>query len=138
MIYTDKGEKSYQTETVYNEQTGLPVRQLTKLDGLLQSPPDDTPAQVLFDDQGRIREMVWWDQGKEHRDVMKGPAKVKINPENGVHILECYRLENNLSRTRTEPALIQRDPESGEVIRCEFHLHGVKITHHLTELDPNP
>jgi len=140
VIFFKEGiETVYQTETVYDDVTGLPVRQLTTLNDVLQSPPDDTPAQVLFDEQGRIREMVWWDNGKEHRDIDKGPAKIKINPENGVHVVERFKRHGETTRSRAEPALVIRDPDTGEVVRNAFYVDGVEVSPQFIEpLEPGP
>jgi len=138
VIYSKEGETVYQTETVYNDETGLPVRQLTRLGGVLQSPPDDTPAQVLYDEQGRIIEKVWWDDNKEHRDKNKGPAVIKINPENGTHIIERYKNRGKNSRSRTEAAYIARDPNSGQIIRTAYYLDGIELQPSTKGLDRRP
>lgn len=134
----DEGETVYTTETVYSEETGLPVRQLTRLDGTLQSPPDDTPAQVLFDDFGRVREMVWWDQGKEHRDPKKGPAIIKVDPDSGVHTVERYKVKGRTSRSVSEPAFICRMPETGEITRLKYYQDGVELPNPTQDIDPEP
>lgn len=138
MIFADKGETIYTTETVYSDETGLPVRQLTWLGSVLQSPPDDTPAQVLFDDFGRVHEMVWWHKGEEHRDPKKGPAVIKLNPDNGIHILERYELAGKISRSSTEPALICRDRTTGKVTLVEYYLDGVRLSQSPSGVDPDP
>lgn len=137
-MYAAEDETVYRTETVYNDRTGLPIRQLTTLNGMLQSPPDDTPAQVLFDEHGRVREMVWWHRGKEHRDPSAGPAVIKLNPKNGVHAVERYKMHGETSRSRNEPALIVRHPDTGEIELVEYYVHGVRVTAHSNDIDPRP
>jgi len=138
VIYSKEGETVYQTETVYNDETGLPVRQMTRLNGILQSPPNDTPAQVLFDYKGRVIEKVWWDNNQEHRDILKGPAVIKINPENGVHIFEHFKKRGENSRSRTEPAFIARNPNTGEVSRTAYYVGGEELKLPARGLVPKP
>lgn len=138
VIYADEGETVYTTETVYSDETGLPLRQLTWLDGELQSPPDDTPAQILFDESGRVREMVWWDQGKEHRDPKKGPAIIEVDPDSGTHTMERYKVAGKTSRSTSEPAFICRNRENGEITRLKFYLNGVELPDPAQDIDPNP
>lgn len=136
MIFSKAGETVYRTETVYDDATGLPVRQLTWKDDKLQSPPDDSPAQVLFDREGQIREMVWWEDGKEHRDITKGASTIKINPKTGVHTQERYMIAGELSRSLSEPAIICRHPETGLVTRVEYFVQGVRVPHPPPVIDP--
>ncbi|GAA6176733.1 hypothetical protein NBRC116593_26520 [Sulfitobacter pacificus] len=127
MIYCKKGESVFVTETVFDDETGLPTRQLTTLNGVLQSPPNDTPARVVFDDLGRICEMAWYSAGQEHRDLSKGPAVVEINPDNGICISERFKIKGNTSRSRSEPALLIRNEETGDLIGTAYYLDGVEI-----------
>lgn len=138
MIFADEGETVYQTQTVYNDRTGLPVRQLTTLDGVLQSPPDGSPAQVLYDNRGRIREEVWWHAGKEHRDPQIGPAVLKYDPDTNVCYVERFMVNGNISRTPTEPALIVRDRTTGQVVEEAIFLHGIEQKAATTPVDPEP
>jgi len=138
VIFAEDGETIYQTEVVYNDKTGLPVRQLTTLNGVLQSPPDGTPAQVLYDEHGRVREEVWWHAGREHRDPRVGPALIKYNPENGVRYVERYMVDGRSSRTPSEPALIIRDRVTGKMTETAIFLHGVEQKIATQEVDPEP
>jgi hypothetical protein len=121
----NKGQTAYITVTVYDDETGFPVFQHTYLNGVLQSPPDDSPAYVLYDDLGRVREMIWHDSGSIGR--VGGPATIKLNPENGIHILESYVVNSVRTRSATEPAVIVRDPQSGKTLKCEYYLNGKKL-----------
>lgn len=128
----------FQTQTVYDDRTGLPVRQLTTLNGVLQSPPDGSPAQVLYDNLGRIREEVWWHAGKEHRDPQVGPAVLKYDPDTKIRYVERYMVKGHISRTPTEPALIVRDRTTGQIVEEAIFLHGLEQETSSGPVDPEP
>jgi hypothetical protein len=107
-------EDVYVTETTYNRETGLPVFRRTSLNGMRESPPDDSPSVVHYDSLGRPDRMEWYRQGQPHREA--GPSVIYINPENGVHVIERF-YHHGVARDRAlGPSKITRDHDSGEII----------------------
>ena len=117
MIYNEEGESVYTTETVYDDETGLPRRQITTLNGLKHAPPDGSPSQVAFDREGRATEKIWHAFGEEHR--LDGPAAIVLFPETGVHMTEDFMIKGHPRPSGQGPCRIRRN-ELGEVWQQEF------------------
>lgn len=115
----------YQTETVYNPETKLPESQIHTLNGEMEDLPDGSPAETYFDEHGHIKKMIWRSEGTQHREPGQGPAIVWI--KNGIRVLEHYKQHGHSSRSRTKPAYIQRDAETGEVTRVSYYLDGQRL-----------
>ncbi|WP_157727739.1 hypothetical protein [Stappia sp. ES.058] len=108
----------YTIEVDYYPETDIPKEMnIRLLTGEFHSPPDGRPSSVEFDDQGRPTEMAWHHRNLLHR--FSGPAMVRINPENGVHIAEFFRIvvdeEEDVARGQNELSTIFRDEITGEV-----------------------
>ena len=113
---TDLIEEQYTLTVLRDGETGLPRAMTIRLGGQygkIQSPPDGRPAHVLFDEQGRVKQMGWYHQNTYHR--ADGPALLKVNPDNGVVYYEEYRLHGKTHRSYSEPDWTERDPRTGEV-----------------------
>lgn len=126
MIDADK-EESYLCEVVYNKATKLPVRQIFTLNGLMESPPDDRPAETHFDDRGQPKRMIWRSEDIPHRDPSLGPAMIVMHETTRVNLIEHYKFNGLSHRSEFEPAYIERD-ERGNIVRTEYYLHGNKIS----------
>jgi len=114
VLYVDQEtEDLYITEIVYDRETGLRRRQSTMLDGVRQSPPDDTPSHIVYDKQGRIKRMNWHRDGQKHRET--GPASITINPENGIQTCEVFYLNGKLRNPSLGPCYVRRDEITGEI-----------------------
>lgn len=107
-------------------ETNLPRWQNTWQNEKLHCAADGRPAQVIFDDLGRPEEMGWFSENRYHR--VNGPALVKLNPENGICIYEEYRLFGKAHRSFSEPAIIQRDKDSGEIISEQYFVDDQEVS----------
>lgn len=101
------------------------TRQWTKLNEKLHSPPDDSPSHIVYDDRGRVTDLNWHEQGKEHRE--SGPSSIVIDPDTGIHTYEGFR-------TRGEP----RDPAIGPSDIWRSHTQNGKIWHLRYAGDDSP
>lgn len=113
MVRVPEEEDVYVTETTFNRKTGLPVFRRTSLNGALESPPDDSPSLVHYDELGRPDRMEWHRAGQWHRDP--GPSVVYINPDNGVHVVERFEHYGVARDLTYSPSRIVRDRDSGEI-----------------------
>lgn len=111
-------KEEYTIEVAYDEVTNFPRWMIIRLNGKMHSPPDDRPAHVVFDDQGRPWHMSWHHEDLLHR--LAGPSRVKINPENGVLYSEEFHKFGEAPISRTQPFSIKRNPETGEIIEKSF------------------
>ena len=91
---------------------------------VMEGPPGDRPQRICYDEQGRPTHLTWCKDNLEHRE--HGPAWLVVNPDNGVHILEHYCLNGQLHRLDRKPAVIHRDPSTGEVTDFYFYEYGVQ------------
>lgn len=106
---------TYITETRYHPETKLPVFRLTKLNGLLQAPPDGEPSEIGYDELGRERYLKWHDKGKLHREGAS--AYITLNPVNGIHRSEFFMEYGEQIDRQKGPYWIIRNPNTGEVER---------------------
>lgn len=117
----------------------MPVYQRTTLDGLRESPPDGSPSEVGYDEQGRPERLEWHHLDKRHRDRSVGPAVILLNPENGIHVVE--RFQHHGASPSSDPALgpdlIVRDRDTGEIIR-QSHESEVDYSNPATRIKPAP
>lgn len=113
MIKLSPNEEVYTTHTVFNKETGQPVYQETRLGEVKQSPPDDTPATVDFDEDGNQTTLMWFYDDNPHRE--SGPAVVKIDPRTGVWVWERFLTHGVPRDSSIGPNLVTRDKDSGEV-----------------------
>ena len=109
--------ETYITETKWNKETGLPLVQFVKLNGLKHSPPDGSPSYILFDDLGRPKIMKWHNHDKLHRD--KAGAWISIDPETKVHTTEAFFHHGRQREQHLGPSCIYRDPSTGDVFKTE-------------------
>lgn len=107
MIYVDEGEIVYVTETVYHEESGLPRRQWTTLNGLKHAPPSGEPSLIAWDDQGRIVHKYWHAFDLEHK--IDGPAAIVFYPENGKPKTEDFKIDGQPLSKEQGPFRIRRD-----------------------------
>lgn len=114
MLKAKEGEDVYVTETIYNRETGLPVFRRITLNGLRESPPDGSPSEISYDDQGRPDRMEWHHVDEWHRE--DGPSVIHLNPENGVHIIERFHHHGEPRNRALGPSRISRDRDSGEIV----------------------
>jgi hypothetical protein len=137
VINAKEGEDVYVTETIYNRETGLPVFQRTTLNGKRESPPDGSPAEIGYDEHGRVERLEWYHQGERHRDKDVGPAVIIINPENGIHVVE--RFQHHGKSPSPDPALgpdlIVRNRDTGEIVR-QTHESEVDYSNPATRIGP--
>jgi len=115
VVYIGDDEEMYVTRTFYNKETGNPTRQLTRNQaGQLHSPPDGTPSEVHFDDQGRPIDLIWHPNNVEHREV--APSAILMYPDTGQSKCEQFYVEG-------QPISPQEGPfrvffaEDGSIIR---------------------
>lgn len=109
---------TYVTETKYSKETKLPVVQRTRLNGLLEAPPDGSPSEIAFGELGQPVKLVWHHQNYPHRD--DEPALIFLNPENGVHVSEYFFTMGSHREKAAGPFRIVRNHETGEVVREIF------------------
>ena len=81
---------TYVTKTEYDAETGFPIKQMTRLHGKLQSPPDGSPSVIRFVG-GRPATFEWHDQNLDHR--VDGPASVRVDPVSGKTLLEVFQIQ---------------------------------------------
>jgi len=138
VVHIAEGEDAYVTTTVYDQKTGLPRRQQTRLNQMLHSPPDGTPSEVLFDDDGQAHWFTWHQFNLEHRE--NGPSTVVLHPGTQIPMTEVFRLEGQPRPPELGPYRLRFD-ESGEVVNKEFSgpddqmTKGV-IQHQRNRLEP--
>ncbi|KAA3516968.1 hypothetical protein GOZ96_12325 [Agrobacterium vitis] len=87
---------------------------------------DDLPTRVAYDDLGRVCEMEWSRRNITHRE--SGPSRIEINPESGIVCHEVWCFEGEVHRAGGEPAVIDRDPDTGQITRVEFWDMGTRIS----------
>lgn len=114
----DLATQTFNTETKYNMETGLPLVKFVRLGGLLQSPPDGSPSYTLYDEQGRIKLMKWHDQDQLHREG--AGATIHVDPETKVHTFEVFYTDGHPRKRDIGPFRILRDRASGEITREQF------------------
>ena len=87
--------------------------------------PAEGPAYIKrFPSETFAREVRYYANGQLHRE--HGPATIFRN-EKGLITLQEYYLRDMLHREPDEgPALLARDKATGELTRCEYHLHGAR------------
>ena len=117
-------DTTFEVKIRRNAKTGHVSAEHWLLDGKGESPPGDRPSTLLFDDQGRIRTMIWNKQGETHREA--GPAWIDVDPKSGIHLLEQYFENGQCHRGDRKPARISRSPETGEVTQVGYFEHGVE------------
>jgi hypothetical protein len=115
---TEQDFDTYVTETKYSKETKLPVVQRTRLNDLLEAPPNGEPSEIIFDDLGRPLRLMWHQQNYPHRE--NAPAWIELNPENGVHVFEYFYTMGRHRERAAGPYRIVRDNETGEVVREVF------------------
>ena len=118
MLYLEERQLVYVTETIYDRETGLPVFQRTLLNGEQHTPPDGSPSEIGFDHLGRPERLEWREHGRRHR--LNGPASIRINPENGVHVVESFLIEGKPRDPRFGPSRIVRDRHTGQIREQTF------------------
>lgn len=125
--------EQYSIEVTYDEVSGHPRSLNIYLDGENHSPPDGRPAFVGFEAKGRPNQMWWMHKGLLHRE--NGPARIYINPDNGVHISEEYRVFGHSPISRDIPSTIKRDPDTGKITE-ELFWTGKSLLNY--RLQPKP
>ncbi len=118
-------KEAYSLEVGRDSGTGLPRWLTIRKDGKLHSPPDDRPAKIVFDEQGRPKEMGWFHENSYHR--LAGPALQRINPENNVITYEEHRIFGKMHRTGSQPAWIERDPQSGTILEEYYFINDQEV-----------
>lgn len=113
MLGPKEGQTAYEVFRIYDDESGALRIQQIRLDGLCQAPPDGSPSHEAWDELGRLYYRAWHDQDKDHR--LDSFSSVAINPENGVHITEVYKIEGKPRPPESGPHIIRRDKETGEV-----------------------
>lgn len=84
---------------------------------------DQGPASIYRNAESGIAvRQVWMLHAQSHRDGDK-PAEIIRNSDTGV-ITEEHFAQNNLWHRENGPAVIRRDPVSGEICDTIFYLHG--------------
>lgn len=109
---------TFVTETKYSKETKLPVIQRTRLNGLLEAPPNGEPSEIIFDDLGRPLRLMWHHQNYPHRE--DAPAWIELNPENGIHVSEYFFASGSRQEKTVGPYWIKRDSQTGAVVREVF------------------
>lgn len=121
---------TYVTKTKYHRETGLPISQRTFLHDKLQTPPDDSPSEVLFDEFGRPQYLTWHEAGVTHREGK--PAIVELNPESGEPWVEGFFTRGRPIHRSIGPYRIVRDWDSGEVVK-QIRYGDPEFPEHETE-----
>jgi len=130
-------EEKYELTVGRDDATGNPRWVSIRLNGQLQSPTDEQPAHIVYDQHGRVKEFGWFQNNLYHRH--SGPALQRINPENKIVEYEEHRWLGMLHRSESEPALVVRDPNSGSVVDARFYQNDLEIeVKSSLKLDPKP
>lgn len=103
-----------------DEDTNLPRWMTIKFGNELHSPPDGRPSHVLFDVQGRPYQFSWHHFNTLHRE--DGPARLKINPDNGVHVREEFRNVFKSDWSPDDVSTIIRDKDTGNTLVEYYHV----------------
>ena len=125
-IDMNRGEDLYITETVYDQDTGLPRRQFTKLNGMLHSPPDGSPSYIGFV-KGLPQYKTWHRFDMEHREDGL-PSSICVNLETGIHYCEVFRIDGKPRDPLDGPFRIFRDGRTGKITLEESYEEGLKRT----------
>ena len=112
------GQDKYLTETAYDQETGVPIWQTTTFNGKRHAPPDGTPSYVVFDEQGRPKQLTWHAFDIEHRT--NGPSTILLDPETNVHRVESYYVQGQPRDPTVGPYRVCRY-EDGEIWKEEFN-----------------
>ena len=115
----------YELEIGYDKTTGLPKWLTIRREGQFDSPIDDRPAHVVFDELGRPSKFGWYSRGVLHRE--NGPASMTVDPDTGIVTVEDYRHQGTPHRSLREPAYIERDAKTGQVLLEMFFVKGMVI-----------
>lgn len=115
-------DTTFEVKIRRNANTGHVSAEHWLLDGKGESPPGDRPSTVLFDEQGRVRTLIWKHLGETHRN--DGPAWIDVDPDSGVHLLEQFFRNGQCHRDARMPARISRSTETGEITQLRYFEHG--------------
>jgi len=88
VLEVEEGQDEYVTNTIYDRETKLPVFQCAHLNGVLESPPDGSPSEIQFDEQGQPEHMKWHHQGSLYR--RGAPASIFRDNDTGIHLIERF------------------------------------------------
>lgn len=121
---TEQFVEIFEVKIRRNADTGIVEAEHWLFNGKGESPGGERPSTILYDDQGRVKTMLWKKQGKDHRT--NGPAWIDINPENGVHTMEQFCVDGQCHRSGRQPAQIRRNPETGEITQARYFEYGVE------------
>lgn len=113
MLVGQKGQTVYEVSEVYDDETGVLRMRQIRLDGKRQAPSDDTPSHAAFDEHGRPLFFEWHSDDVLHRT--EGPSQIRLNPKNGIHVLEVFEQSGRPRPGHLGPYTIHRDKETGEV-----------------------
>lgn len=123
-VVSKSTEAIFEVKIQQNADTGIVVAEHWLLGGKGQSPPNDRPSTVLFDDEGRKKTLLWKASGELHRE--NGPAWIEFDPATGVRVQEQYFEHGQCHRPGRQPAHIQRDPHSGEITKVRYFERNVE------------
>lgn len=118
-------EEIFELKIGRSKDTGHPRWLTVRHDGKLNSPPDDRPAKIVYDEQGRAKELAWFRDNLYHRQT--GPALKRINPDNNVVTYEEHRWFGKMHRSHSEPALVERDPKTGKVTNALYFVDDNEV-----------
>ena len=109
MLQVEEGQDEYVTNTIYDRETKLPVFQCTQLSGLLESPPDGSPSEIQFDENGKPQHIKWHSQGSLYR--RGAPASIFRDNNTGFHLIERFVGHGEIP----DHTKILRDKLTGEI-----------------------
>ncbi|WP_144435942.1 hypothetical protein [Roseibium album] len=78
-----------------------------------EAPPDGSASEITFDDKGRPLDLGWHSKDLAHREG--AAASIRVNPENGVHIVEQFRTHGKYPARSFGYSVIVRDSETGRI-----------------------
>jgi hypothetical protein len=113
-------EESFEVRIVRNATNGIVKAEHWSKNGKSEGPPGDRPASTHYDEHGNIESLYWRKSGALHREGK--PAIIEINTVNNVHVEEVYFSHGKCHREDRQPAIIERDPQTGEIPPIELSM----------------
>jgi len=115
-------ERAAQVE--YDED-GNALEEVWKIDGVEHRADGKRSSFGIYKETGTYIFQNWRVQGELHRE-QDLPAEIDYYPNGTVSARKWYR-RGRLHRDGNKPARLEYD-ESGKLIKCEFYLHGAKVS----------
>lgn len=116
--------EEYQVEVIRNTKTNKVVREFWRRSGCLER--EQAPSIIGYDENtGAVTEELWCKNGVTHR--VGAPAHICTDPASGIVTKEVWAVGGKIHREGNKPAMILRDPKSGNITHQEYYMFDKQI-----------